>query len=458
MKGAICGLFASTLLLTIAPSQEAWAQKRVVVEKFSGPGTLRLRSMVLAVLAQKGADVVAIEKVTATEADLGLLQVSDNYGAVAKELKVNAFFGGSITGKGRKLTARVRGTGPNGKMLGQAQWSGRNLAKLFAAVGATLSKKMTVMLNAAPAKVDSGGGEPVASKAKDAPAVAAAAVDPDEAPSKSKRVASADDEEPPRKSSGSRKSADDEEAIAASGDEGDEAPSTGRTKMHLSLGAHVYRRDFNYNDNIRGGQQAYKLPAVPAPTLSFEYFFLPNFGATLGGEYSVALVSQDGAGNKYKTNSLAYYLGGLARTWIGSGTELQGHATYAVNSFKVTPEVDDPNPPQVAGVNYQQIRVGGSGRLPLNEKMAIIGGGSYLHLLSMGAIRSDYFPNATGRGGEGFAGIALSLPWMKGLEGRVTADIRRYVFSMNPEVMDEKVAGGAVDQYIGLNLGVSYRN
>jgi hypothetical protein len=453
MKGAICGLFASTLLLTVvATPQPAFAQKgqRVVVEKFSGPGTMRFRSMVLAVLAQRGADVVPIEKVTATEADLGLLQVSDNYAAVGKELKVNAFFGGTITGKGRKVVARLRGTSGDGKSLGQAAWSAKSLAKLFAAVGATLSKKVGGMMSGAPAKV-----EEVAEEAEPAGKAGGpvAAADEDESPRKKSR-ASADSDDPPTRS---KRSGDDEETVSASADE-EEAPRIGgRTKLEVAGGAHVYRRDFNYNDNIRGGQQAYKLPAVPAPALSVEYFFMPHFGVTAGGEYSVALISQDTAGNKYKTSSLAYFLGGKARTWFGA-TEVAGQIGYGVNSFKVTPEAGDTSAPQVAGVTYEQIRVGATARIPLNEKAAIIGGGNYLHLLSMGQIRKEYFPNAQGRGGEGYAGLAFALSWMKGLEGRITADLRRYVFSMNPDVADQRVAGGAVDQYIGLNLGVAYRN
>src|SRR2546421_910172 len=124
MKGALWGLIASTLLVTVASPSDAWAQKtqKVVVEKFSGPGTVRFRSMVLAVLAQRGADVVPNEKVTSIEADLGLLQVSDNYAAVAKELKVNAFLGGTITGKKRRVIAQLHRAGAHGKSLGQAAW------------------------------------------------------------------------------------------------------------------------------------------------------------------------------------------------------------------------------------------------------------------------------------------------------------------------------------------------
>lgn len=466
MKGAICGLVASILLLTLAPSNEAWAQRRqrVVVEKFSGPGTLKFRILLLNVLEKRKVEVVDIEKVTTTEADLGLLQVSDNYEAVARELKVAAFFGGTISGKGRSMVARLRGTGSDGKSLGQASWSGKSMPKLYASISATLAQKVTGMLSGARAPSGGGaasGGEPAtASESRKERSVAAAEPE-EEAPApraSRRRTADAEDEAPARKRS-ARDRDEEDEAVATSDDELDEAPPrTGRHKLDVAFGAHIYRRDFTYNQTFTGGQQAYKLPAVPAPTLSIDYFFLPNVGVTAGGEYSIALISQDGGGNRYKTSSLGYFVGGKGRYFLSGGTELQGGIAYAVNNFKIVPDTGDTNPPQVAGVAYQQIRVGGGARIPLNETIAIIGGASYLHLLNMGEIKDDYFPNATGRGGEGSAGVAFGLAWVKGLEGRITLDLRRYVFTMNPVMGDARVAGGATDQYIGANLGVGYRN
>jgi len=44
-----------------------------------------------------------------------------------------------------------------------------------------------------------------------------------------------------------------------------------------------------------------------------------------------------------------------------------------------------------------------------------------------------------------------------GLEIRLGFDVRRYFFSMNPEVGDPFIAGGALDQYLGYTLGIAYR-
>jgi hypothetical protein len=75
----------------------------------------------------------------------------------------------------------------------------------------------------------------------------------------------------------------------------------------------------------------------------------------------------------------------------------------------------------------------------------------------MGELRDVYFPGATGRGGVGYAGFAFGLPWMTGLEARVVGDFRRYVFSMNSIKDDPRIAGGAVDQYMGVNILVGMR-
>jgi hypothetical protein len=463
MKGAFCSLIASTLLITLVSTHEAWAQKsqRVVVEKFSGPGTVRFRSMVLATLNQRGTEVVPNDKVTSTEADLGLLQVSDNYAAVAKELKVSAFIGGSITPKGkRKFIAKLHGSGPNGKSLGQAAWAAPNLAKLFAAIGANLSKKIAGMLAGGAAKFEevSEAEEPAGKGGKgDKGDSGGAAAGDDDAPKGKKRLAAADDDEKPSK----KKSSDDEEAVSASADESESGGHAAFTKLDLQIGAHIYRRDFTYNDDVVGPHQAYKLPAVPAPSLALDYFFAKNFGITLGGEYSVALISQDTATppNRYKTSSLGYFFGGKGRLITGGGSEFMLGVAFAGNSFKITPDATDPAPPKVAGVDYKQIRAGLSARIPLSDSFALLGGFDYLHLLSMGELRSTaYFPGATGHGGAGSAGVAFALPWLKGLEGRATLDLRRYVFTMNPLMGEPQIAGGATDQYLGLNIGVGYRN
>src|SRR5947207_15516075 len=108
MKGAICSLLASALVFSVGVrAARADKPKKVIIEQFSGTGADKFKRLVLSAVAKQSIEVVTDKKRAATEADLGLLQVSDNYAAVAKELGVGAFIDGSVTGS-KHLTARLK--------------------------------------------------------------------------------------------------------------------------------------------------------------------------------------------------------------------------------------------------------------------------------------------------------------------------------------------------------------
>jgi hypothetical protein len=448
MKRAISGLLASALVMSVGVRvARAEKPKKVVVEQFSGAGADQFKKLVAGALSKQGIDVVSDKKRAATEADLGLLQVSDNYPAVAKELGVGAFIDGTVTGS-KHLTARLKVKGPDGAALGSASWTGANQKKLLNSIDDTVAKKL--------AGIFAGGSAKEEAPAVVAEAPAAKEAEPaEEAPKpRKKKAAAASDEEKPAKS-------EEDASVAASVKEEEEeeeaaGPPSPHPALDLAVGAHVYGRKFSYNKSIQGGQQAYNLPAVPAPTIALDYFFTKNIGVTGSFEYSLALISEDKPGFKYTTSSMGYSIGAKYRHYFG-GTELHGTAAYAGYNFKITPESTDKTPPQVAAVDYKQVRVGVGTRIALGDSFAIVGGGAYLHLLGMGELRDVYFPGATGRGGVGYAGFAFGLPFMSGLEARVVGDFRRYVFAMNSIKDDGRIAGGAVDQYVGVNLLVGMR-
>jgi hypothetical protein len=450
MNRAICGLLASAVILCAAGRvARADKPKKVVIEQFSGTAAEKFKRIVVSELGKQGIEVVSDKKRASTEAELGLLNVSDNYPAVAKELGAGAFIDGTVTGS-KHLTARLKVKGADGASLGGASWTGANERKLLGAVDGSLGKKLAAIFGGGAAKE-----EAAAPVAEEAPAKEAVAEETSAPKKKSRKAKPAEEEAAaaPAKADGA------ESTVAESAEP--PAPPSRLPALDVAVGAHVYGRNFTYNQSRAGGQQAYHLPAVPAPNVSIDYFFLPYLGLTVGAEYSVALISEDKDHNRYRTASMAYSVGAKGRFAIGSSSEIVPTIAYASNSFKITPESDDTSPPQVAAVDYKQVRVGAAVRLGLSSSLAIIGGGNYLHLLGMGELHDVYFPYATGRGGEGFAGVAFSLPWAAGLEGRLTADLRRYAFSMNSAMEDLKntgrIAGGAVDQYVGANLSLALR-
>lgn len=481
MKGALCGLVASTLLMVAGG--EAWAQKtrNVVVEQFRGSGADKYREMVTAALQKlPGVDVVSDKKVATTEADLGLLTVSDSYEAVARELKVAAFVSGVVAAAKKKTTLKLAVKDAEGKSLGNQSWSGANAAKAYAAAKAGLPGALKGLL--ADAKAPSGkaaADAPVARAEKKKDAEEARAEKAAAAPPVAAKVAK---EEAPKKKKKQKVEAEEEESAEAEAtvaesvddeaeDEDESAGPTGGmtaagapvTGLDLAVGLHAYSRTFTYNENARGTQQEYKLPAAPAANLAVDYWIIPNAALTGEFEYSFSLISQDGNGDKYTTKAYTWGLGAKGRYSLGPA-DVMATLGYTTQTFDVVPMKDDMSPPDVAGVSYAAVRAGLSTRVGVTSAVAVLAGANYLHLLSEGELTSDaYFPYATGRAGEGFAGVAIALPWMKGLEGRAVVDVRRYVFAMNSQDRDCvdlpkcRLAGGATDQYMGLTLSVAYR-
>ncbi len=471
MKSALWGLAVSSIfVLSATHPTTAWAQKgrRVVIEPFAGPSADRFQKMVAGALAkQSGFEMVPDKRVSSVEADLGLIQIADAYPAVAKELKATAFVGGRIdVAKNKKAKGRLVVRDAEGAVAGDESWSAATLAKLMSALEHDVPGKLAELLDRVKGG-SGGGGKTAAAKADSAPAAERAPV-----------AAKDDDEFAPKKKN---KKADDEAPAAADAPASAEtaeatvhgSPSEGAGEggfaghgIDLAVGSHVYSRNFTYSDPGLGTQQNYKLPMVPAPNLAVEFYATPAVALIGSFEYSVALFSKDKVGSIYKTKSMAYSVGLKGQHEL-SGILLNGSLAYGSHNFEVVPDIADTDltRPQVAGVTYGHVRAGAGARIPTSNSFALIAGLGYLHVLSAGEIMSDaFFPYAKAKGGDGFVGVAIALPWMKGLEGRATLDVRRYVFDMHSTKDDLKpkgngrVAGGATDQYIGLNLAFAYRS
>jgi hypothetical protein len=248
----------------------------------------------------------------------------------------------------------------------------------------------------------------------------------------------------------------------------DERPArsagAGWTGLDASFGLHLYSRKFTYNNATADGgsfspvgdQQEYDLTVAPAIALGLDYFFTPNVGLTVGGEWTPpVLVSKDANGVTYSTAS--YMAGGGVKGKFGLGPiELLPSLTGHIHRFSVDPKNPEAGTaPRVAPVQYSIARPGLGARVSIGS-FALIAGAGYLFVLNPGGIKADYFPNAKAQGVDGFAGAAFGLPFLRGLEARVTLDFRRYVFAMNSVTGDERITGGATDQYLGANLGVGW--
>jgi hypothetical protein len=457
-------------------------KKKVVVEQFNGPSADRFRQMVQSAVGKiNDVEVIPDKRVASVEADLGLISVADSYPAVAKQLGNAAFIGGSIS-QAKRPKAKLVVKGPDGSPLGDESWTADNTNKLLSAIGANLGTQLDAILNKTKGAGGGGGGAPEIRESRKPEPLAAAL--PAEKPAPKKKTKAEEDE---WQAGGARKKDDTAVASASEPDRAEaraeasveaepaaeDAPSgPSEKRLALVLGVRFMGRHLVYNDNIWGGQQDYKLPKtlmpyVPTPNLTVEFFPIKWVGLSVAGEYSIGLISKDGEGNLYKTVAYALMLGARGDIALGPAA-LEPFVGYGQRVFKIAPLEDDPMPPQVAGVDYRHAKLGSAATVKVSSSLALTAGAYYLLILSSGQITKapakdekfdkaeHYFYAKSTTGGEAFAGAILALPFLKNLDARLTIDFRRIVFAFDVEKGDPRVAGGATDQYLGLNLAVGY--
>jgi hypothetical protein len=109
---------------------------------------------------------------------------------------------------------------------------------------------------------------------------------------------------------------------------------------------------------------------------------------------------------------------------------------------------------EVPDVSYTLLRVGVDGRVPLGPVAALVMF-DYLGPLSAGAVY-DRFRDASVAGIGLGAGVAVPVPALAGLEVRLLVEYTRFFSSFAPVVGDAYVAGGALDELLGIRLAGAY--
>ncbi|MCB9636061.1 MAG: hypothetical protein H6721_28450 [Sandaracinus sp.] len=118
--------------LVLGATSLASAQ-RVVVERFGGAQSARLRGLLIQSLEENGVEIVPEDEYRAAlrEAGLRTPREEDHFVALARLLRVSAFVDGRVSRVRRQWTLRVTvRNGADGTRLGASSWTGRNLAAL----------------------------------------------------------------------------------------------------------------------------------------------------------------------------------------------------------------------------------------------------------------------------------------------------------------------------------------
>lgn len=226
--------------------------------------------------------------------------------------------------------------------------------------------------------------------------------------------------------------------------------------VELNGGFKWVSRRFFYTDNYRDRLRTYEMGLAPAPYLSGQWY--PG-GNSIGGpkthlglvgsfEQSLSWQSKRASGERFTTSSNEWQLGVRGRMPL-IPHQVGLSLTYGSHTFTV----DDEPAPLVPDVAYKFLRLGFDGQARFGE-ISVGGRLAYRFILDAGDVTTDiWFPRASVGGLDLGAQVGYAfIPEMDVVAG---VDYRRYFYTLNPEPGDRRVAGGALDQFVALSLGLS---
>ncbi|WP_437624560.1 hypothetical protein [Sorangium sp. So ce1151] len=256
-----------------------------------------------------------------------------------------------------------------------------------------------------------------------------------------------------------------------SGEEKDEGDSGtgdkgGKRKKHeigsalfsVELGVEFVGRWFDYSDprtlNLRPygvfGQPAISVSGELYPLASTDIAVLKGLGITAGYARALGLNSAVGSGDPISTTYQRINLGLRERLSIGEKSVLGISAGLRFLTFEIDAPADLAR--TVPNVSYTLFRAGLDGRFPVGS-VALGLGAEYILPLSSGPVY-DRFTGASVQGIGALAGVMI--PVATGIEARLLVEYARFFSSFQPEQGDAYIAGGAIDQYLGLRLAGAY--
>ncbi len=224
--------------------------------------------------------------------------------------------------------------------------------------------------------------------------------------------------------------------------------------LSVSMSGRVFSRTFAYNDDLFDALSEYEANVTPAVVVSADAYW-KKFGAAASMAYTRPFDSRTEDEVAFPTDTVGYTFGGRYRLLTGDLGATVG-VDYGARDFNVD---DAPSraKPEIPDVAYRFIRAGLATQMRLGKKMSVGADAGYRYVLSAGEIETEaYFPRLSVGGVDATAwfGYDLASAW----QVQLGANVERYFYSMNPEPGDARVAGGATDQFVGVQLGLAYRH
>lgn len=227
-----------------------------------------------------------------------------------------------------------------------------------------------------------------------------------------------------------------------------------------SLAFEIGGRRFAYNDPITANTRDYDVFGAPMPAVGIEVY--PAAGTTipvvkdlgLTGNFARAFGISSATKSGTKLGTTWMRAGGGLRVRFRPGSNegpvigLNGGLNFTTFTFDAPAALTA----SVPDVTYASLRGGLDARIPF-WRMALLLDAGYDGALSAGTVH-DRFTGATVGGLDFGAGFAILIA--SGFEARLTAHYTRYFYAFDPVPGDAYVAGGALDELLGLGIGVAY--
>ena len=244
---------------------------------------------------------------------------------------------------------------------------------------------------------------------------------------------------------------------------GDPEPAAGgETWLSIGAGPELVARHFSYRDDVFQELRQYDLAGAAAFGITADAYplrtrrdWLAGIGGAARFWYARPFDSDAVNGETYTSKSNGWSVGARWRRTV-AGVEVAGALDLGRQSFNVDAAGSEYES-MVPAVRYTYVRPGVSGRLRFLDRYAAELSLGYRHVLSAGEISTEpYFPRLGARGFDLEGLVSYELPFVSGLDVRAGAGLEQYGFDLKPEPGDERVAGGATDQYPRVFLRVGY--
>jgi hypothetical protein len=406
--------------------------QRVAIDSFRGPQGGILQDAVESALLRQYHLVPGAVVVEAARRSGVQMRSDEDFAEVGRSLKVAAFVSATVKRHRNWRVEMVVRNGETGEAVARYDLTERRIEMLAAALARSAPRRLQVVL--------AGRSRPTATEPESEVQVKVLP-------------------RPARHAEPDAKAARDSAEPNDDG-EGPARAAASKAFIEVGVGGRVFSRSMSFTDNF-SQVPAYRLEHATAVTvdMAFHPFALADatrntrlagLGVTGNVSYALGISTEvTGSSGRAHTDVHGYEAGLRYRAQLGI-VELSPRAAYLTETFAANVGGLSPD------VNYHVVRAGLGLRLPIARQASLRASADYLDVLSTGRLSGqDRFPRAVTRGMDVTVGGGYVLS--DSVEAWASVGLRRYGFDMKSRPGDNLIAGGAVDEYVSITMGLTYR-